>query len=337
MCRVEEAESGARGRQLTRKVHRVIAMTVAILAVCSATLMAAQILNNDPNMLPPDLPPGPLVFIPDRPATFHQFKAFVETPPAELARQLPELKHLQPANSQDELPEILSRVGERLKIFFTNFPNTACSERVTSTVDSPMQPAETHYDHVFNYLVLAKGGTNQNLFREYRTDDRGRPVSMPDTGGVVTIGFAGAIAHFYPDYQPDSRFRLLGREEMRGQDTYVLGFAQRPERGRRVQILAFGSHRGTAFMQGVAWIDAKTYEIVRMRTDILQETGDVDLGQETTEVDYAPVSFKHSNQTLLVPKEVTVFGRLGRYSFHNFHRYSDYRIFKVEAEEKRPG
>lgn len=89
-------------------------------------------------------------------------------------------------------------------------------------------------------------------------------------------------------------------------------------------------------MQGVAWVDVKTYEIVRIRTDILQETGDVDLRQETTEVEYAPVNFQQSKQTLLVPKEVTVSGQLGRYTFHNFHRHSDYRIFKVETEEKRP-
>jgi len=336
MCCVEEAEPDTRERQLCRKVHKVIAIAVAILAVCSAALTPAQA-QVDLHMLPPDLPPpGPLGAIPDRPRTFHRFKAFVETPPAELARQLPELKHLQPANSQDELPEILSRVGERLKVFFTNFPNTTCSERVTSTVDTPLQQAETHYDHTFNYLVLAKGSAEQKLFQEYRTDDRGQQVSVPDTEGVVTIGFAGAIEYFYPDYQPDSRFRLLGREEIKGQDAYVLAFAQRPERGRRPQILAFGSQRGAAFMQGVAWINAQTYEIVRIRTEILQETGDVDLRQETTEVEYAPVNFKRSDQTLLVPREVTVSGQLGRYTFHNFHRYSDYRIFKVEAVEKRP-
>lgn len=260
----------------------------------------------------------------------------MDIPSTQLTRQLPELKHLKPANSQDELPEILSRVGERLKVFFTNFPNTTCSERITSTVDTPLQQAEMHYDHIFNYLVLAKGDTDQSLFREYRTDDRGQPVSMSGTEGVVTIGFAGAIEYFYPDYQPDSRFRLLGREEVKGQDTYVVTFAQRPERGRDAQILTFGSQHGMAFMQGVAWIDAKAYEIVRLRTDILRETGDVDLRQETTEVEYAPVNFQQSNQQVWVPKEVTVSGQLGRYTFHNSHRYSDYRLFKVETEEKRP-
>ena len=64
-------------------------------------------------------------------------KTFVDLTPAELADIVPELKHLQPGESQDELPEILDRAGATVAAFLDKFPNTTCTERVSSDVYGP--------------------------------------------------------------------------------------------------------------------------------------------------------------------------------------------------------
>jgi len=51
--------------------------------------------------------------------------------PAELARAVPELKHLRPAENQDMLPHILQRGGAAVAAFFDSLPNTTCTEHVT--------------------------------------------------------------------------------------------------------------------------------------------------------------------------------------------------------------
>ena len=262
-------------------------------------------------------------------------KTYLDMTAAELARAVPELKHLQPAESQDMLPQILERVGAAVAAFFDNFSNTACTEHVTSNVDTPLKTGALHYDNKYNYVALAQAGAMKYRLREYRTDTKGEPVQPDAKNGVVTFGFVALSVHFHPDYQADSRFRYLGREAMEKQDTYVVAFAQRPNVARQTASVQFLGRSGIVFMQGVAWIDPVSFRIVRLRTDIQQPEVNVGLLKETTQVLYSEVSFTQSDKTLWVPREVSVTGQLKQYLFHNQHRYSDYRLFKVQVEQKQ--
>jgi hypothetical protein len=270
-------------------------------------------------------------------------KTFVDMTPAELAKVVPELKHLEPAENQDLLPQILQRAGAEVGAFFDSFPNTTCTERVTSMVDSSFGAGAFHRDDKYNYLALAPAGAKKDVgnwsdtegrLREFRTDDKGELVQPDARQSVVTIGFVSMAVHFHPDYQPDSRFRYLGREAMEKQDTYLVAFAQRPGVARQVARAQFQNQSVTVLLQGVAWIDPATFRILRLRTDIQQPEVNIGLLKETTEVVYSEVSFRQGGKTLWLPREVTVSGHLDKYNFHNQHRYSDYRLFNVEVEEK---
>jgi hypothetical protein len=141
--------------------------------------------------------------------------------------------------------------------------------------------------------------------------------------------------NFHPDYQADSRFRYLGREEMEKQDTYVVAFAQRPKVARQTASVQYLGESGIVYLQGVAWIDPMSFRIVRLRTDIQQPESNVGLLKESIQVLYSEVSFAQGNETLWLPREVTVTGQLKEYLFHNQHRYSDYQVFKVQVEQKQ--
>ena len=262
-------------------------------------------------------------------------KAFVDMTPAELANAVPELKHLQPVESQDMLPQILERAGAAVAAFFDNFSNTACTEQVTSNVDTPLKVNALHYYSKYNYVALAKAGATKGRLQEYRTDAKGEPVQPDARTGVVTLGFVALSVHFHPDYQADSRFRYLGRETMDKQDTYVVAFAQRPQVARQTTSVQFLGRSGTIFLQGVAWIDPVSFRIVRLRTDLQQPESKVGLLKETTQVLFSEVSFTQSDKTLWLPREVTVTGQLETYLFRNQHRYTDYRLFNVEVEQKQ--
>jgi len=268
-------------------------------------------------------------------------KTFLDMTPAELAKAVPELKHLEPAENQDMLPQILQRVGADVEAFFDDFPNTTCTEHVTSVVafaaggmDAPVEPGSMHYDARYNYVALAQAGLAKGRLQEFRTDAKGELVQPDARHGIVTLGFVALSVHFHPDLQPDSRFRYLGREAMEKQDTYVVAFAQRPAVARQVSSVQFLSGSGIVFMQGVAWIDPASFRILRLRTDIEQPEVNVGLLKETTQIVYSEVTFKQGGKTLWLPHEVTVTGQLGKYGFSNQHRYSDYRLFNVEVEEK---
>jgi hypothetical protein len=262
-------------------------------------------------------------------------KTFVDMTPAELAKAVPELKRLEPAESQDLLPQILERVGANVAAFFDDFPNTTCTEHVTSMVDGPLGASLWHSDTRYNYLALAQPGATKGRLQEFRTDDEGAVVQPDAKEAVVTQGFVSMSGHFHPDYQADSRFGYLGRETMEKQDTYVVAFAQRPKVARQVSRAQYLRQTVIVFLQGVAWIDPASFRILRLRTDILQPEPTVGLLKETTQVVYSEVSFTQSDKTLWLPREVTVTGQLKQYLFHNKHSYTDYRLFNVHIERKQ--
>ena len=262
-------------------------------------------------------------------------KTFVDMTPDELAKAIPELKHLEPTENQDLLPQILNHTGAAVAAFFDNFPNTACTERVSSNVDSHLKVGALHYDNKYNYVALAQAGAQKGRLKEYRTDANGVRVEPDAKTGVVTFGFVALSVHFHPDYQSDSIFRYLGRESVEKQKAYVVAFAQRPALARQTASVSFFGRQGIVYVQGVAWIDPVNFRILRIRTDLERPEVDVGLLKETTQVVYSEVSFAEGGKRLYLPHEVTVSGELGQYVFHNQHRYSDYRLFKVAVEEKR--
>jgi len=259
-------------------------------------------------------------------------ETLLDMTPAELAKQVPQLKSLEPAESQDMLPHILERVGANVAAFFDDFSNTTCTERIDSAVISPREVAPLHYDTEFNYLALVEPGADKTRLKELRTDAKGDLVQPQSE--VVTVGFVAMTAHFHPDYQPDSQFRYLGREVVEGQNTYVIGFAQRPGVARKAGHVTIGDKAGSVLLQGVAWIDPENFNIRRLWTDIQQPELNVGLQREITEVGYSEVAFEQGSKRLWLPREVTVRGQLRQSIFNNQHRYSHYRLFTVRTEQK---
>jgi hypothetical protein len=260
-------------------------------------------------------------------------ETFVDMTPTELLKQVPEFKHLEPAENQALLPLILVRVGANVADFFDNFSNTTCTERVSSAVKTPYQGQAVVRDAKFNYLALVRPGADKTGLQELRTDSKGKPARF--RGTVVTIGFVGLAAHFHPAYQRDSRFRYLGRELLEGSSTYVVAFAQRPAMARQLGRVVFGDEVGFVLLQGVAWIDPVRFRILRLLTDIQQPELNVGLRRETTEIEYFEVTFKQGGKTLWLPRKVSVRGQLRQYTFHNHHSYSHYRLFLVQTGEKQ--
>jgi hypothetical protein len=292
--------------------------------VWRSVALAVLISTSSPGVAPQEQPPSKGVP-----------KTYVDLTPAELAKQVSELKRLAPDSSQEMLPEILRRVGATVADFFDNFSNTTCIERVASGVVRPGEAVGLHYDAKFDYVALVKPGGDKTRLEEYRTDSKGNVVNLQSQHAVVTIGFVSMTTHFHPDCQADSRFRYLGRETVEGKDAYVIAFAQRPEVARHVSQVQFENRTSIVFAQGVAWIDPVSFRILRLRTDIQRPELDIGVQTETTEIEYSEVAFQQGGKTLWLPRQVTVSGQLGRDIFRNRHRYSDYRFFLVETNQKQ--
>jgi len=250
----------------------------------------------------------------------------------------PDLNGLEPASDQGQLDSILSAVGKTVAEFFRNFPNTSSLEQVRQEKLGRKQKVGATLNQKFRYLCLTPAKAWGPGFEEYRADlsgNRAWPQGLED-GFMLTSGFASASLLFHTIYQPQAAFRYLGRQKVNGRDTYVIAFAQQPGRARLNGAFVYGKTSMTTYSQGLAWVDSESYEITRLRTDLLMPLSKVKLERETTDIAFGEVRFKSIARGFSVPRQVTVTVDWNGEHLRNEHRYSEFKLFNVQATDK-PG
>jgi hypothetical protein len=248
--------------------------------------------------------------------------------------EIPEIKRMAPAADQSSLPGTLAQAAQRLETFWADFQNTSSLETIelSRQLDKPAANTDQAVQQ-FRYLMLTDPG-NTLAIKEYRTDMQGRERDSEAASGFVkTSGFTSLPLVFGERQQALCDFRDLGSQSIRRQTYRVIAFAQHVDpsafsrwhlQDRQVPIL----------IQGVAWIDPASGQVVQMRTDLLAAQPTVMLQRATTFVTLAPVTFHSSQHALWLPQEVTVTVDFAGYTFINKHSYSEYRLFTVNTDQR---
>lgn len=268
--------------------------------------------------------------------SYSRVQSVVNQPLASLIQAVPELQGLEPATSEEELAPILKRTGENVKAFFDSFENTASVEQIREERLAKDGKVKDSQDQKFQYLLLARQEKWGLGLEEYRTNshgDRTAPTGL-ESGMMVTSGFASASLLFHPEYQAGATFRYLGKQALNGRPCHVVGFAQSPAKAQMVERFNMDDESVLVLFQGLAWIDAAKFKIVRLRTDLLQPETKIRLKRQTTEITYDPVQFKQIAAALWLPSEVAVTLDWAGKTYHNEHRYSDFRLFNTQIQEK---
>jgi tetratricopeptide (TPR) repeat protein len=258
----------------------------------------------------------------------------------------PFLHKLRPAGSQDQLPMVLERVGETATRLFHNFSEIACDEELSSETELAPAPApdggrvfsdpitsrsEDRTYRKFRYIIIPRPVGDSLAFEEYRTDLKGNLLEAPRRGNpiMITANHTSAWLYLSPDDQHVSRFRHFGIQTIRNRECHVVGFAQKPERTRNAGELDIAGRRDVLLVQGVAWIDSQTYQVLRIKTWLLAPRPDIGLDELNSTVDFYPVRPSGFEGVLWLPRDVTVESYYLGMGFHNTHHYSNFKLFRV--------
>ena len=280
------------------------------------------------------------------------FPNVASSPIAELQLAIPDLKGLNPAPDQQKLPELLDKVGAKTLEIERNTPNLISRENV---IQSQKGVAETRRD--YDYLIVTRVERNIVGLNEYRVDlktgekfqtdneMRDEKSALADLerashdlgasqGGrpPASQGFATAWVYFYPFNRPQATFRYLGEQKLEGRLTQVLAFAQRPEAVVSPGIFLYQGKAVPMFLQGVAWVDASDFRILRLRTDLLLPIPEVGLHRLTADIQFVPTRIEEVPSLLSLPSEVTVTSEVSGSTMREIHKYSGYRLFRTHSK-----
>jgi len=256
---------------------------------------------------------------------------YLEEPIEKLVLQFPELKALQPATDQQPLAMILEKTGERVRDFFRDIVDLTADEEITQEKLNSNGTIKASQHNHYSYLILTH---REELFphiEEYRTSlagVRAAPVGA-DKGYAVDRGYALECDHFFPGRQSESTFLYLGDEMMGPRNTYVVAFAQRPGHASPGRVSG-GNWSVEVLVQGIAWIDKESFQIIRLRTDLLAPRREVAL--MTTELTLGAVRLADLATPLWMPSEVSVRTEMRGKLFQNEHKYTNYKRFGVSVK-----
>jgi hypothetical protein len=271
---------------------------------------------------------------------------YLEEPPRKLVKLVPELKGIQPATDQHELPMILQNISETVDEFFDNIVDLIADEEIIQERLGGNEAVLMTEKVRGSYLILRHGNGMAANFEEYRTDAEGNRMDQVgrDRGFIVTTGFALSCVYFSSASRADATFRYLGDQKLNGRDTYVVAFAQRPDKASiKVTMIGPQGIPVHMLMQGMVWVDKANFRILRIRTDLLTRKPEVELDEQTTKVSFSEVRFADVTAALWLPRDVDVSVKFGQSrdrhfdeTFQNAHRYTNYRRYRVSTEIVAP-
>jgi len=218
-------------------------------------------------------------------------RSLIDEPAEELVKRVPELKTLQAASDQGQLPMILEKAGERVYELFDQLGSLVTREKITEenldpVTKMPLKVIGERFNPVtgmplsqggqyqiqqdeYNYFIVRQGNLLQTAIEEYRRNAYGWHED-PSEALFLSSGFTSSVLHFSELLQSESTFRYLGDDHVGSQRTYVVTFAQIPE----VATITFKMKKPEGpelqwFVQGIAWVDAFSFQILQIRTDLL--------------------------------------------------------------------
>jgi hypothetical protein len=285
-------------------------------------------------------------------SSFQPEPAYVELPIEQLKKLVPLLNPTIHEEAQlagvgawtNETDFILGKAGAVITELLHTTPNLTANEQVRQmgqslysghlnvsglTVNRPTKWNNTsEYEYRIAHKRNPLGG---DALVEFRTDARGQPIddSATSSNRPINVGFATVWLIFLPGNLHDSRFRYLGEQSIGRRKTYVLAFAQNPESTGLQPVISFGSGQCIAPLQGVAWIDRSTYQIVRIQTDLLYSLPDIDLSQLRAVLTYESVKIAGLNLSLWLPRDVDATVQTTFRNVQEFHHYTNYRLFQT--------
>lgn len=187
------------------------------------------------------------------------------------------------------------------------------------------------YDYVAEISEAKPGYLEMD---EYRTQNS-QAAQFPDN--MVTKGFPSLALVFHPDMRDNFEFVCEGLGELQGQATWLVHFRQRDDRPNRIHDFKIAGTLYPVNLKGRAWINAGTFQIVRIESELVKPMPNIQLLTERQIVEYGPVQFQSKKAELWLPIKADLYMDFRKHRYHREHSFSHFMLFSTETEDKVSG
>ena len=258
----------------------------------------------------------------------------------------PALLHWLPPNVDDAVPAVEPGVSCSLDDVLKNVSARvqelpAVVDRYTATEILHQEDvnnagyADRNADLSFNYLasvreIKNKYGESLDV-QEYRNGSTGTEM-FPNQ--MASVGLPSIVLVFHPILIKDFDMKCEGLSRAQGSFAWQIYFRQRVDKESRIRRYRMGGRVFPIALKGRAWIDANTFQVIRLDTDLREPHPELRLKAEHLDMEYGPIKFKSRNEQLWLPTSADYYAVLRGQRFHRRHIFTNYILFSVEHEEQ---
>lgn len=184
----------------------------------------------------------------------------------------------------------------------------------------------------FNYLVEMKKIRDGSLVMEELRDGRLSLDKFP--ARLATLGLPAVAMVFHPFYVDGYSMKCEGLGTWDGRPAWQIRFQQRPDKYPRLRGYRVKDNSYALKLKGRAWIDAQTYEVLHIDTDLMEPIPAILLMREHLSVDYRPVHFKKENEDLWLQQSAEVYMDFKGHHYRRKHTFTNFMLFSVDVDQK---
>jgi len=207
-----------------------------------------------------------------------------------------------------------------------------CTESVTQQKLTPSGHVEATERAKYDYLIMMNGSGDEFQLNESRIESanaRGKQTQLPM---LVTNGVATVLLIFHPYYRDSFNFEALAEEQIDGLPAVPVHFTHIAGR-RSPAALALRGRDYPLELEGTAWLNKQSGEVVKVEAALLHDMSDIGLRSLHVHVDYKPSAPDKSVGVLDLPALAVVDVETPRQHWRNTHVFDNYRGFSTDAEQ----
>ncbi len=235
-------------------------------------------------------------------------------------------------NTPCSLPQVLGGAGARVRQLVDNLNRFSATEKLAHfTVDRSGElrgPETRSFEYVASVFPGPHGVIQVEEYRDGTMDGTVFPAA------IATRGLPGMAFVFHPAMSSDFKFVCEGLGQVDGRPAWQVHFEQRADRPRRIRAYVVGKNYYSIALKGRAWIDAGTYQILRLESELIKPMPEIELMREHLTIDYRPVQFRSGGLQLWLPFKAELSVEMKKHAFYRTHSFSDFKLFNVTTEQK---
>jgi hypothetical protein len=226
----------------------------------------------------------------------------------------------------------IDRAQEQITAYLDKLADLHCNESVTQEKISPSGHVEATERAKYDYLIMMSGSGDEFQLNESRIESANGKNKQPQLPMLVTNGVSTVLLVFHPYYRNGFTFEADNEEIVNGQSTIPVHFTHIAGR-RTPAALALRGREYPLELQGTAWLDSRSGEVVKVEASLLHDMSDVGLRSLQIHVDYKRLDPSKEVGPLTLPAMAVVDVTTPRQHWRNTHVFDNYRGFSIEAEQ----